>query len=315
MSAAKARTKLKPSIVITTRNRCKDVLRAIESCLAQDHPDLEIIVYDDASEDCTSNAIAEKFPIVKVVSLESRQGYLINRNRGFCEASGAIVFSIDDDAYFSEPDVVSRTLELFRTDDSIGGVAIPYIEPLNRKSLSSLHHPFSAKPGECLRSYVGCAHAIRRDLALELGGYREFFVHQGEERDLCIRMQNAGYKIVYGDSGYVVHTVSPNRQTDRIIYYGARNQIFFEVFNTPVPDIFIRLPWIIQGTFRYKFSFSRLPLKLRGIASGLVESLRRFEERAPVDRSLYRRYRKQSNHGPEEWAGEIPPPCHTATQP
>ena len=297
------------SIVITTRNRRDEALRAISSCLAQENCSIEILLFDDASDDGTVEAVRKKFPSVRIFSNPSRMGYIHNRNRGFEEALGSVVFSIDDDAYFSSRDIVMSVLKHFRDDCTIAAVAIPFIEPMNRRSLSSLQTPFISRSGDELCGYIGCAHAVRREIVLSLGGYREFFIHQGEERDLCLRMIAAGFRIVYGGQGLIVHMVSPKRQLDRVTYYASRNGLLFDILNLPVPDVLIRLVWDPIAIIRYRFSWSTLPLKLRGIMAGFCEGAKRWRERKAVSRAAYVRFKTLPGHGPEEWVQAIPPPC------
>jgi GT2 family glycosyltransferase len=302
------------SVVITTRNRRDDTLRAVASCLSQQGCKLEILVFDDASEDGTVEAVRLATPSVRVFANQARTGYIQNRNRGFREAAGPIVFSIDDDAYFADPNIVMCILRYFHQDDSIGAVAIPYIEPLNVRSRSYQKTPFHSLTGDELRSYIGCSHAIRRDVALGLGGYREYFVHQGEERDLCLRMSSAGWRVVYGGSGLIVHMVSPKRQTDRVIYYGARNRLLFDLLNLPLPHLLVRLLWDPVAIIRYRFALSTLPVKLRGIAAGFLEGAKRWRERQAVSRATYRLFMQLPGHGPETWDQAIPPPCGQLTK-
>ena len=228
----------------------------------------------------------------------------------FNEALGDYVFSLDDDAYFSSSDTVTTTIKWFESDDRIGAVAIPYIEPLNRRSLSSIVEPFSEPAGRDLRSYVGCAHAVRRSVALELGGYPEFFVHQREERELCLRMRAAGWRVVYGDGGPIVHMVSPNREHDRITFYGGRNQILYETLNAPFPDVLLRVIRTSVGLVRYRFSWGDLPLRIRAILSGLRDTSRFWRYRRPVQRDFYLEHRSLPAHGAMHWENEIPPPCN-----
>jgi len=300
------------SIVITTRNRRKDALRAVESCLAQEKCRIEVLVFDDASDDGTVDEVRGMAPEVRVFVNEERMGYIPGRNRGFHEATAEIVFSLDDDAYFSTTDIVSRTLQIFRENPSVGAVAIPYIEPLNVRSLSSLRTPLRVQPGDSLRSYAGCAHAVRREVALALGGYREFFVHQGEERDLCLRMMDAGWRVLYGSSGLIVHMVSPKRESERVTYFGARNRILFNILNLPFSVLAIRSLWDPVAIIRYRFSWSSLLIKMRGIGSGFVEGIARIRERRPVSRATYRHFTHLPGHGPEHWDKEIPPRCRRA---
>jgi GT2 family glycosyltransferase len=146
-------------------------------------------------------------------------------------------------------------------------------------------------------------------VALELGGYREFLIHQGEERDLCIRLREAGWRIVYGDGGFVVHMVSPKRDVDRISYYGIRNQILFESLNAPLSHLPARLIWSSIASLSYRFTWNSLPLRLRAIWAGFADSLRHAGSRRAVSISTYRQTRLLPRHGPEEWDGPIPPPC------
>ena len=297
------------SVVITTRNRRDDVLVAIGSCFAQDC-DVEVLVYDDCSDDGTAVAVRTAFPETRIFELPGRIGYIANRNQGFRDAVAPVVFSLDDDAYFSQPDIVSRTLEFLDRDLSIAAVAIPYIEPLKRLSLSSQRSPQRAlAPGAEVRSYTGCAHAIRVDAALAVGGYRDFFVHQHEERDLCLRLHNAGGRIVYGDGAPIVHMVSPKRSTDRVMFYGGRNQILCETLNVPFPDLLLRLIRVPIGLVSYRFNWSTLPIKLRALAAGLIETIRHWRDREPVGRAAFRAYRQLPGHGPLAWDGDVPPPC------
>jgi GT2 family glycosyltransferase len=286
------------SLVITTRNRKNDLCRALRSCFAQDYKSIEVLVFDDASEDGTPDLVQSSFPSARLFGGMNRVGLIANRSRAFREASGVYLVSLDDDAYFTGTDTISRTVRLFESDQTIGAVAIPYIEPLDRRSLSNMRAPFKANPGDELRTFVGCAHAVRRDVALAIGGYRDFFIHQGEERDFCLRLRAAGCRIIYGSGEPIVHMVSPNRDLRRVAYYGVRNQILFEMLNAPFPDCILRIAWVAQAAIRYRFSWTNLPTKLGGLAAGLVESIRRVRLRRPVDRKTYYAHLSLPAHGP-----------------
>jgi len=298
------------SIVITSRNRRADVLRAVASCMAQENVNLEVLVYDDASEDGTAAAVREAWPQCRVFESSERSGYIVNRNRGFRDSGSGVVFSLDDDAYFSAKDTVARVVARFTEDDTIGAVAIPYVEPLNRRSLSSLARPFGEPAGAELRSYVGCAHAVRRDVALALGGYRDFFVHQHEEREFCLRLRAAGWRVVYGDGEPIVHMVSPNRDQERVTRFGGRNQILTEFLNAPFPEVVFRVIRTSVGLIRYRFSLSSLPIRAAAIWSGLRDSFRYRALRKSVSREFYQAHRLLPGHGALHWESPVPPPCH-----
>lgn len=304
---------LEASIVITSRNRCSDVLRAVASCRAQIGVRLEVLVYDDNSEDDTVEALKAHFPECRVFASRERTGYIVNRNRGFVDAKGRIVFSLDDDAYFSDPGIVADIVRWF-DDESIGAVAIPYIEPLNRRSHSSLQKPVTLASGAEVRSYVGCAHAVRRSAANAMNGYREFFVHQREEAEFCLRLRSAGWKIVLGQSRPIVHMVSPKRETDRVFYYAGRNLILAEALNAPMPEGLVRSAIAAVGFVRYRFTWRHLPLRLRALWSGVMDAIRFRHLRKPVTHEIYRKHCSLSSHGPMDWNDEIPRPPWAAIE-
>jgi GT2 family glycosyltransferase len=122
-------------------------------------------------------------------------------------------------------------------------------------------------------------------------------------------MRAAGWRIVYADSGHVVHMVSPKREADRISHYGIRNQILFEALNAPLSQLPVRLARPFAGAISYRFSWLTTPAKLRAIGAGLVESVRRASDRRPVSQAVYRTYRALPHHGAEDWTGGLPPPC------
>ncbi len=293
------------SIVISTRNRCNDVVTAIESSLEQRYEPLEILLYDDASTDGTAEVVRERFPEVRLVASDEQRGYLVWRNQGFRDANGEYVISLDDDSYFTDPDTISRVVELFAEYPQAAAIALPYCEP--RRGRGNNRMP-PCRVGTPLRSYVGCAHAIRRQLALEAGGYRELLTHQGEEKDLCIRLRDRGWDVIYGDSPPLVHMYSENRDRHRHNYYGYRNTLLFSALNVPHPYAVPRMLLDSLQLLGHRFSIGALPSSLRAVAAGWIAGAQYLSERAPVSRTTYHQYRSLPGHGPLEYASECPRP-------
>lgn len=292
------------SVIIPTRNRCNDLMRALESCVAQDYPHLEVLVYDDASTDDTSKKVKEKYPDVHLFTVKEQKGSIFLRNMGFHDARGEYIFLLDDDAYYTARNIVSQTVDDFDKHPEAAAVAIPYIEPL-RMAIGK--YPFEISTHQSLRSYTGCAHAVRRKTILDADGYRELLFHYGEERDLCIRLINCGHKIILGSSLPVVHAVSPTRDLHRQHYYGVRNTLLFDCLNVPQPYIFLRL---ISDTFSLIFyTHRRIFKRILYVLTGYAACLRYFSERKPVSKDAYRIYRSLPGHVPELITGELPAPA------
>jgi glycosyltransferase involved in cell wall biosynthesis len=275
------------SIVIVTKNRKEELRRALRSAAAQSGQP-EVLVMDDGSTDGTGEMVRFEFPQVALHHFEQSKGYIVRRNEGARLARGNIIFSIDDDATFSTSQVVDKTLTEFE-HPNIGAVAIPYIEP--RKAERVLQRAPSQDTIWIADAFVGTAHALRRDLFLRLGGYREQLVHQGEESDYCIRMYATGYVVRLGAVGLIYHHESPQRDFRRMDFYGCRNSILFAWQNVPMPYLPIHLLMTTLNCLRWTLSRQRL----RGLTTGYLDFFR--QKRAPVSVKVYRRWRRLRTAG------------------
>lgn len=91
------------SIIIPVFNRQDRIAQTVESCLAQDHPCIEVILVDDGSTD-DSAAICEKLvdmkhPDGKTCRLDRQKnsGACVARNRGMDLATGNFLLFLDSD--------------------------------------------------------------------------------------------------------------------------------------------------------------------------------------------------------------------------
>src|SRR5256885_17202295 len=102
-------TECPATIVITTKDRKKELRLAIRSAVAQEPP-VEVLVIDDGSIDDTADMVRQEFPGVKLERHEQPKGLIVRRNEAARIARGQIIFSIDDDAEFSNTSIVATVL-------------------------------------------------------------------------------------------------------------------------------------------------------------------------------------------------------------
>jgi len=293
---------LPATVVITTKNRKEDLCKGIVSTLSQT-VSLKILVIDDGSTDGTFDLVRREFPQVQIHRSETSLGLIVQRNCAARLAETPIVVSIDDDAIFSTPRVMEVTLRDFN-HPRIGAVAIPVVD-VNR-SPSIRNQAPNAAGNYALYDYVGTAHALRRDIFLKLGGYREILIHQGEEEDYCIRMLNAGYITRAGNADPIHHFESPRRSWTRMDYFGARNKVLYAWHNVPFPYFPKHLAATTAMTATYSMKPGRMLTRLRGVLAAYGTILTGRTTRQPVGGSVYKVSRKLKQRGPVAWE-EIEP--------
>ncbi len=84
------------SVVIPCYNAERYISATIESVLAQDWPDLEIIVVDDGSKDGSVELVRQRYPAVRMVP-QANGGVASARNRGLALAKNDLVALVDAD--------------------------------------------------------------------------------------------------------------------------------------------------------------------------------------------------------------------------
>ncbi|MFF8838458.1 glycosyltransferase [Streptomyces sp. NPDC015130] len=122
---AEARGRLTPprtSVVVATRERPEQLARALDSLLAQDHPDHELIVVDNAPRttdtyDLVTGKYADRVRYVR----EDTPGLAVAHNTGAAAADGEVLAFTDDDV-IADPHWLTALTEPFAADPGLGCV-------------------------------------------------------------------------------------------------------------------------------------------------------------------------------------------------
>ena len=147
------------TIVITSYNASRFIADTIESALAQDYADLEIIVVDDGSRDDSLAVIGRYGARITLISKQNG-GQASAFNSGFARSRGALVLFLDGDDTLL-PDTVSRVaaawspaiskihfkLQRMQQDGTpIPGSMLPPYRPLPSGDLTPLLRRFGFYP-------------------------------------------------------------------------------------------------------------------------------------------------------------------------
>ena len=112
----------KVSILIPTYRQPGTIALAVESALAQDYQNLEVVVCDDASADGSLDALAKYAddPRLRVCVNEANLGRVGNYRRSLYErARGDWVLLLDGDDFLCAPDYVTRGMSLVKKDSRL----------------------------------------------------------------------------------------------------------------------------------------------------------------------------------------------------
>jgi GT2 family glycosyltransferase len=279
-------SKLPPlvSVVITTRNRLALLPRALESVYAQDYPNLEILVLDDASEDGTSDYVRSQHPDVRLFRFDVNRGLVAARNFLMREAGGEYIVSLDDDAFFLTPESISAVVPRMEAEP---GLAVAAFRELRRKE--DAHLP--AEPEHYTNWFSGCGHCIRKAVLAAAGYYGEYAFRQGEEADLALRLLDRSYTIAFLPAAVVVHEFSPRGRDFRLWHtLGPRNLLLRSWVNEPFPWWLLSTGNSIIKCLIKGMRDGTLPYVLRGFGSAFKALPQVRSMRRPVSSKAMRIY-------------------------
>lgn len=215
------------TIAICTYNRAECLEGSVSSSFEQktDFP-FEVLVVDNNSADRTPEALSElkeRYPRLRTVT-EPKQGLSHARNRALQESEADYVAFIDDDCILL-PGWLQEIAAGFDSPDigAVGGrtrVKYPYgkrpdwMIPSIEGLLGKCDH--GEKPVD-VEAVGGGNMAVRRLLALELGGFSPGLgysgrrVIPGEDNEICRRIIESGYRVVYLPKAELLHCVDETR--------------------------------------------------------------------------------------------------------
>lgn len=139
MNMDNMREKGKISIIMPVYNREKVIKRAIDSCLSQSYPNLEIVVIDDHSTDKTVEivkAIMQKDErVILKYNLSDKHGANVARNIGLRHSSGEYITFCDSDDYLLQDSLKKRIACLERNDKAVMVYGNAYCETHHKRVL------------------------------------------------------------------------------------------------------------------------------------------------------------------------------------
>jgi GT2 family glycosyltransferase len=225
----------------------------------------EIFIVDNGSSDGSVDFVKKSYPHFKIIQNSTNLGTAEGSNVAIQNCSGKYIFWVSNDMEF-DPEIVTRLVERCEGDHSIGICTVKMRRFINDKktkiidsvgaSIDFLGFPSSVGINqndygqydefkEVFFSFGG-ALFIRRDLAIQTGGYDEAFLTLADDIDLSWRVRLLGFKVMVEPKALLYHRVSAtlgkshNRAEKR--YISERNTLRTLLKNYSLLSLAIILP-------------------------------------------------------------------------
>ncbi len=207
------------SLLLVGRNEGDSISSAIESALAQDYPDFEVIVVDDDSQDemfarARRRRVPGRVRIVRNASGRGRTGKPAASNVGLRLATGEILVAVDADTDCA-PNLVREIVSRFsdpRVGLVAGNVRVGNAGTNLLTRLQAIEYALSIDLQRRWTDFLGCTFqvsgaifAVRRAALEQIGGWDP---ELAEDTDLSLRMLQAGWKVAFAPEA-LVHTRVP----------------------------------------------------------------------------------------------------------
>lgn len=222
----------------------------------------QIVFADNGSNDESVAYVREHFPQIRIIELDKNYGFTGGYNRALQQVDADYYCLLNSDVKVTA-EWTKRPLELLKQNPEIAACQPKLLSYCEQNKfeyagaaggfIDYLGYPFCA--GRIFEQIEqdkgqfeeereifwasGAALFIKADLYHEFGGLDERFFAHMEEIDLCWRLKNAGYKIVYTPQSKVYHLGGGtlNKTSPRKTFLNFRNNLLLLYKNLPKSEL------------------------------------------------------------------------------
>jgi len=222
------------SIVIINWNDGKVLPGCLQSiCRETKETEYEIVISDNGSTDGSLDYVRSNHPEAMIVENGANLGFSRGNNSGIAVARGEYVLILNPDTIIMDraldrlvcwadkhPEAAAFGCRVLNPDGSLQHSARPFpsirrywMAALGLRGLALISSSF------CSDTYTGwdgtsereidwqsgCCVMFRRSILREMGGFDPAFFYHYEEVDLCFRVHQAGYRILYTPKATITH--------------------------------------------------------------------------------------------------------------
>ena len=237
-------------VILVNYNGSEDTIECVESLLSNDFKSFEIIIIDNNSEEQQKKILKDKLvDSVKIIYLDNNIGFAGGNNVGIkcaLEQNADYILLLNNDTIV-ESDFLTILLNSIINDNTIG-ICTPKINFYSDRNriwsaggkINNIRGSAFSKyenikdDGDIKNRYVdfasGCCLLIKKEVIEKVGVLDENYFLYLEDTDFCLRVVEAGFKILFVADSKIYHKVSNSTSKGKSslpIYYNTRNRLFF----------------------------------------------------------------------------------------
>ena len=218
----------KVAVVILNWNGIKHLSQFLPSVLVSTWPNLEIVVGDNGSTDGSVEFLKKNFPTIQIIQNDQNYGFTGGYNRVLARVEADYFVLLNSDVEVPKG-WIEPVIALMESDPAIAAAA-PKIKSFSEKDhfehagaaggfIDLFGYPFcrgrmfyeiEADKGQYEQSdevfwATGAAMFVKKEHWVIAGGFDDRFFAHMEEIDLCWRLKNMGYKVMYCAQSEIYH--------------------------------------------------------------------------------------------------------------
>lgn len=271
------------AIVLLNWNGRKYLEQFLPSVIQFSSADAEIIVADNASKDDSISFLETNYPTVRIIRNKANEGFARGYNLALKEVEADYYVLLNSDIEVT-PNWIHPVIELMESDPLIaacqpkirsfferskfeyagaaGGFIDKYGYPFCRGRLFQSLEEDLGQYDDVIEIFwaTGACMFVKAKVFHQVGGLDEDFFAHMEEIDLCWRLKNIGFKIMYCPESVVFHIGGGTlpKISWRKTFFNFRNNFYLLYKNLPddlVREVFMKRLFL-DGIAALKFLFT-----------------------------------------------------------
>lgn len=257
---------MKTAVVILNWNGLDYLRQFLPAVIRHSSEEIEVVVADNASTDGSNTFLRENHPEVRLIENPENWGFARGYNEALRLVDTEYYVLLNSDVEVTA-DWIRPVIDLMDRDPSIAacqpkirshhdrehfeyaGAAGGFIDhlgyPFCRGRIFDALEEDRGQYDDAIEIFwaTGACLFVRAKVFHEMGGFDDDFFAHMEEIDLCWRMKNAGYKVMYCPTSTVFHVGGGTlpKHSPRKTYLNFRNNLFMLVKNLPA----LTLAWVL----------------------------------------------------------------------